>query len=71
MSVWHAATAVPVHAVYDMIDCAMEALAQGIDGIRWTFHAPGRTARGFTASYDAPLDMRMNLKTSSPPARCQ
>lgn len=56
---------VPVHAVYDEIDRAMEtAGVQGIDGVLLDLGVSSmqldERARGFAYSYDAPLDMRMN-----------
>ena len=56
---------VPVHAVYDEIDRAMEtAEVQGIDGVLLDLGVSSmqldERARGFAYSYDAPLDMRMN-----------
>ena len=56
---------VPVHAVYDEIDRAMEtAGVQGIDGILMDLGVSSmqldERTRGFAYSYDAPLDMRMN-----------
>lgn len=56
---------VPVHAVYDEIDRAMEtAGVRGIDGVLLDLGVSSmqldERARGFAYSYDAPLDMRMN-----------
>ena len=56
---------VPVHAVYDKIDRAMEAAGvHGIDGILMDLGVSSmqldERTRGFAYSYDAPLDMRMN-----------
>ena len=56
---------VPVHAVYDEIDSAMEtAGVRGIDGVLLDLGVSSmqldERARGFAYSYDAPLDMRMN-----------
>ena len=56
---------VPVHAVYDEIDRAMEtAGVQRIDGVLLDLGVSSmqldERARGFAYSYDAPLDMRMN-----------
>ena len=58
---------VPVHAVYDEIDRAMEAAGvQGIDGILMDLGVSSmqldERTRGFAYSYDAPLDMPHELR---------
>ena len=68
---------VPVHAVYDEIDRAMEtAGVQGIDGILMDLGVSSmqldERTRGFAYSYDAPLDMRMNSEDElTAPYCCQ